>query len=106
MSHQKPPKLANLLDSVRDCIRLGKYRDTYHARLRQKERSITLLEILHVLNTGRHEKSKDTFDLAFTAWNYAIRGDTIDGKDVRVVVSFDEERDLLIITAISLKMRR
>lgn len=33
------------------------------------------------------------------AWNYAIRGENVDGRDVRVIVSFDETEQLLIITA-------
>ena len=74
--------------------------------MRKKERSIILPEILYVLNTGRHEKSKDRFDQAFNSWNYAIRGNTLDGIDLRVIVSFDPERNLLIITAFSLEKRR
>jgi len=77
-----------------------------HAAQRQKERNIILPEIIHVLNTGRHEKGKDHFDEAFHAWNYAIRGWTLDGQDLRVIISFDEENDLLIITAFYLEKRR
>lgn len=77
----------------------GAYRDTYHAIERKKERKITLSEILHVLTFGKHEKSKDSFEEAFNAWNYAIRGKTLDEIDLRVIISFDEERSLLIITA-------
>lgn len=59
-----------------------------------------------MLNTGRHEKAKDKFDEAFQTWNYAVRGWTLDGLDLRVIVSFDDERDLLIITAFYLEKRR
>ena len=55
--------------------------------------------------SGRHEKSKDQFDEAFKTWNYAVRGETIDGKDLRVIVSFDHETDLLIITAFYIERR-
>ena len=71
-------------------------------KMREK---ISLPEIIHVLTTGRHEKSKDRFDEVFSAWNYAIRGQTVDGVDLRVIVSFDEERDLLIITAFYIERR-
>lgn len=59
-----------------------------------------------MLTTGRHEKSKDRFDDAFSAWNYAVRGQTVDRLDLRFIVSFDDERDLLIITAFYIERRR
>jgi hypothetical protein len=96
---KKPRKVENLLESIRICIETGAYRDTSHAIKRKAERNITLPEIIHVLRTGKYEKSKDYFEEAFNAWNYAIRGKTIDGFELRVIVSFDEERKLLIITA-------
>ena len=61
-------------------------------------------EILYVLKSGRHEKSKDQYQDRYKAWNYAIRGKTIDKRDVRVIVSFDEN-NMLIITAIELEQR-
>lgn len=96
---QKPAKIENLMKVVHEFVKAGKYRETYHAQIRQQERRIFLTEILHVLSSGRHEKSKDAFDDAFLAWNYAIRGFTFDKKDMRVIVTFDEEVELLIITA-------
>lgn len=106
MASKKPDKLDNLLNVIRECISLGKYRDTTHAVQRRRERGIFLPEILHVLNAGRHEKSKDSCDEAFNAWNYSIRGLTVDGLDLRVIVSFDDEKKLLIITAFYLEGRR
>lgn len=103
LKHSKPKKIENLLEVVQECIRLGRYRDTMHAVERQKERKISLPEIIHVLNTGRHEKSKDRFDEAFQSWNYAIRGWSLDGVELRVIISFDIERGLLIITAFYLE---
>jgi len=38
----------------------------------------------------------------FSTDRRAIRGKTVDGRQLRVVVSFDEETGLLIITAIAL----
>ncbi len=99
MSHQKPKKIENLIEKIKECINSGRYRDTTHATIRKNERKIILPEIIYVLTTGRHEKSKDRIDEAFDSWNYAIRGWTLDRKDLRIIVSFDEDRDLLIITA-------
>lgn len=99
----KPKKVVDLLGTVRECVLLGKYFDTTHAKIRQKERKIVLTEIIHVLLNGVHEKSKDRIDEVFNEWNYAIRGKTIDGRPLRIIVSFDQETNLLIITAIHLE---
>lgn len=98
MPSKRPTKHENLEERVRNCVASGKYRDTFHATLRKHERNITLPEIIYVLMTGRHEKSKDRFEGVFNTWNYALRGKTPDGLDLRVIISFDDE-DLLIITA-------
>jgi uncharacterized protein YutD len=94
------------MERIKSCIASGSYRDTYHAIERKNEREIALPEIIHVLTTGKHEKSKDRFEEVFDSWNYAIRGWTVDRLDLRVIVSFDEERDLLIITAFYLEGRQ
>lgn len=103
MTNARPAKVVDLLARVRDCVNCGNYRDTTHARIRQKERRIILPEIIQVLSTGTHEKSKDRIDEAFNEWNYSIRGKTIDGRMLRIIISFDEETKLLIITAICLE---
>lgn len=97
-SYSKPEKPDNLLAIIRECIESGKYRDTIHSGHRRKERNISLPEIIHVLNTGRHEKSKDCFDAIFGSWNYSIRGITLDKKDLRIIISFDKDTNLLLIT--------
>ena len=38
----------------------------------------------------------------YNAWNYAIRGRTVDRRDLRVIVSFDED-GMLIITTIEVE---
>ncbi len=96
----------NLFEVIRDYISTGRYRDTMHAAKRQKERNIILPEIIYVLNTGRHEKTKDFFDESFNSWNYAIRGLTLDGLDLRIIISFESNKNLLIITAFFIKKRR
>jgi len=98
---QRKPKIQNLLDAVRQCIDRGHYFDTRHATDRQSERSISRTEIIYVLKNGRHEKSKDQYQERFKAWNYAIRGRTVDRRDIRVIVSFDAD-GMLIITAIEI----
>lgn len=98
--HQKPNS-ADLLALIRKRIEQGRYLDTRHALDRSSEREITRPEILFVLRHGYHEKSKDRYEETFEEWNYAVRGKTPDGRDLRVIASFDEQ-DLIIITAIDL----
>lgn len=58
-------------------------------------------DILEVLETGYHEKKKDEFRVDFQSWNYAVRGKTIDGDELRIAVYFEEEM-VMIATVIRL----
>lgn len=89
-----------LLAKVRCAIEKGDYWDTSHAALRKSQRKILRSEMEYVLETGWHEKKKDTLDEFYQAWNYAIRGKTIDERELRIIISF--ENKMLIITAIDL----
>lgn len=93
------------MDVIKECLDSGQYRDTTHATDRQDERVITRPEITQVLRRGHHEKSKDRFDEQYNAWNYAVRGRTVDRRELRIVVSFEEATGMLIITAIDLRRR-
>lgn len=88
---------------IKECIEQGNYFVTSHAFIRQNERMISLLESLHILETGFEEKIKTRFDPEKNTWKYAIRGKTIrDELDVRVIVAFDENQ-MLIITVMHIK---
>jgi hypothetical protein len=102
--HQKkyPPKHKDVLKEIGNCLETGRYLDTRHATKRKEERLITLPEVLHVLRQGFHEKRKDRYEEIYKAWNYSIRGKTVDKRDLRIVVSFDSETGMLIITAVDL----
>ena len=96
---KRPRKHDNLLKIIHMLVDTGRYREIVHATLRKNQRNIILPDILFVLCNGYHEKSRDKFDQAFNAWNYAIRWRTIDEHDMRVIISLEEEEQLLIITA-------
>jgi hypothetical protein len=100
-----PEKLPDLMNVISDCLVRGAYLDTRHASDRQSERDITREEILQVLRHGYHEKRKDRFEERFSAWNYAVRGKTVDRRGLRVIVSFDKA-GMMIITAIAFDKRR
>lgn len=99
---KRPKKHEDVLRQTQERLASGLYRDTRHATKRKEERGISLQEIQQVIKAGWHETSKDEFKVEWRAWNYAIRGKTIDRRELRIAVSFDEEDYLLIITAIDL----
>jgi hypothetical protein len=102
----KAEKIAPLLEKIREGIDSGRYVHTRHATKRQNERSIIVPDILYVLRKGYHEKKKDSWDKRCKTWCYSIRGKTIDGAELRIIVSFDKN-GMLIITVIRLgKMRK
>lgn len=86
----RPPQLPDLLSEIRKCLDQGKYLPRNHARERQEERNIELVDVKFVLKNGYHEKRKTTFSEEFNTWKYAIRGRTLDEVDIRVIVAFDE----------------
>lgn len=97
---KRPPKIANIMRLVHRHIEDGTYRDTFHSSNRQSQRNISRLEIEQVLCNGYHEKRKDEYQNQYQSWNYAIRGQTVDKRNLRVIVAFEE--NMLIITAIDL----
>lgn len=97
----RPPKVPNVLAEVKKHLDLGRYLDTTHLTQRSAERRIIISEILYVLRNGHHETRKDQWKERYGTWNYAIRGRTLDDRDLRIVVAFDTE-GMPIITAIEL----
>jgi uncharacterized protein YukE len=87
--------------AVRVAVTSGRYTRTDHANQRMGQRLVPLPDVLNALESGWHEKKKDVFDKQYQAWNYAVRGLTVNGEPLRVVVSFDES-EMLIITVIRL----
>ena len=72
-----------------------------HALERQNQRLVDLKSVLCVLKNGIHEKDKDLFDVKRQMWKYAIRGKTLDGINLRIIVAF--EKEMVIITVMRLK---
>ena len=88
----RPAKIPELMSVIRACLQEGRYVDTRHALERQDERRINRPDILYVLKHGHH------------SWNYSVRGETVDRRELRVIVSFDED-GMLIITALEPRKR-
>jgi len=66
-----------------------------------REREIIKPEVEYVLQNGFHEAKIDQFSNEFAEWDYAIRGKTVDGRSLRIVVAVVRP-NVLIVTAIDL----
>ncbi len=96
---KRPPKRPSVLGDARARLASGRYRDSRHAQERKLERGVDLQDVEKVISTGWHEPSRDRYLDEHEAWSYSIRGKTVDGDDIRVIVAFDEEDCLVIVTA-------
>lgn len=95
------PKEKNVLEKLLKAVVLGRLIYSSHANERMAQRRIIKPEVEHVLSTGFHEMRKDQFNTALKSWDYAIRGKTLDGRNLRIIVALVNP-NVLIVTAIDL----
>lgn len=98
-ARKRPPKHSDVLGLARARLASGRFRDSRHAGEKKQERDIDFYDVERVIKTGWREASEDRFKTEHQSWTYAIRGRTLDGVDVRIVVALDEEDYLVIVTA-------
>ena len=98
-ARKRPPKRPDVLGLARARLDNGRFRDSRHAEERKAERDVDVFDVEKVIRAGFHEPSQDRYKEEYQSWTYAIRGKTVDGVDIRVVVAFDEEDYLVIVTA-------
>jgi len=101
MKAKRSPKVENFLETVHQLVLADRYLDTRHATDRKNERNIMRAEIRAVLLAGYHEKSRDRYDEILLRWSYAMRGRTVDLRELRIIVAIDAT-GALIISAIEL----
>lgn len=89
-----------ILEKIKKLIESDNYIFTEHALNRQNERIIMPLDVLYVLKNGRHEEDKTSYSVKHQCWHYAITGNTTEGINLRVIITFEDE--LIIITVIKL----
>ncbi len=94
----KPAKKSDieLFDFLDAKITDGEYIFKEHARQRQKDRNISDLEVLDILQgkpkRNRHRnKKKDDYKAGYKDWNYCIEGKNVDEKGIRIIISFEDE---------------
>ena len=97
----RPPKVKNIIRSTSKSTAKGQLLYSKHANERMLERGIIKPEVEYVLSHGHHEARKDQYNDEFNSWDYAIKGKTVDGRNLRIVIVMVEP-NVLIITAIDL----
>lgn len=74
-----------------------------HAFDRLQDRTVTTLEVKHVVRNGELEPGKHEYSKEHGDWAYAVRGKTIDGRNLRVCVAIKD--NLLVVTVIDLDQK-
>ena len=99
----KQPQIPDLLRKVKACVQFDRWSLSIHASERKEERDIDVQDMMYVLKNGFHEEKKTTYDERYNSWKYAIRGTTVDGNDLRIIITFVTD-DLLVITVIRVRI--
>lgn len=102
----RPLKDPNAHAKIMQAAGMGNVLYTAHSDVRGKERHATRPEIEYVLKSGHREESKDEYKSEYGAWNYAIRGRTVDGKDLRVAVFLADGGIYVKVATVIVKGRR
>ena len=98
-------KIPHVFRLIRQRAHAGEFVILPHAKARQIEREISLADIVFVLKNGDRDPDRDEFKKDFQSWNYAVKGQTVDARTLRIAVAFDES-EMLIVTVIPLGKRR
>jgi hypothetical protein len=97
---KRPDKIVGVGPLIRKAALSGNYMIGPHAQNRSVKRQISLPEFDYILKKGVREPGKDEFKPQFDDWNYAVRGKTIDGRDIRVCVYFANK--MIVVTLIAI----
>ena len=85
---------------IKDVIRFSD-----HAQHRMDERlyeyGLDESDVFRVLKKGRREEEKDEWNEILKEWNYAYRGKTLDGIELRVAFAL-KPNGVLVVTVINL----
>ncbi|HAT8180758.1 TPA: DUF4258 domain-containing protein [Legionella pneumophila] len=107
-SKKKDQELFALIEQK---IKQRKYIFVKHAKERQKQRNISDLDVLNILEgkpgyARKRNKSKDLYESNYENdkpqdWKYCIEGKDIDERKIRIILTFNTDR-MPIITVINL----
>ena len=102
----KPTKKTDkeLFRLLTEKIAMKEYIFLVHAKKRLKDRNISDLDVLWILEgkegyRRERNKQKDKYEVGKEDWNYCIEGVNLDGVRIRIIISF-ENNSMPIITVI------
>ncbi len=101
----RPYKDVEIAKKIKNCLINRQYKQSLHALERIDKRKVTFQDVLFVLENGRREEAKDSYDEAFQNWKYAIRGKTLEDIEIRVIIVISED-NIVIITVVNLTIGR
>lgn len=81
-----------------EVVRGGDVTFTAHCQIRMKERSITAVTVMNVLERGRVREGTEHFAHGMLEWRYAV-----ETERYRVVIAFDALTSVVVITAIDFR---
>jgi hypothetical protein len=85
-----------ILNRMREKIRRRKYVMTLHAEEEMNDEGLTIYDVERAILTGEIlERQKDS---ATAEWKYCIKGETVEGGEVEVIVKMSPSGKLVIIT--------
>lgn len=100
----KPSKEIDLIIKMKSLLGMNKVRFSSHANERMGQRNVIDYEVRQALSNGRHDASRDRFNVYFESWEYSIDGKTQDERLLRIGISFETDPSsgerLLVVTVI------
>ncbi len=84
-----------------EIVKAGDVTFTNHCQQRMRERSITAMTVMNVLERGQVKEGTEHYANQVMQWRYAV-----ETSRYRVVVAFDAEKSVIVVTAIDLKQKR
>lgn len=85
-----------ILNRMREKIRQRQYVMTLHAEEEMNDEGLTIYDVERAILTGEIlERQKDSVT---AEWKYRIKGETVEGGEVEVIVKLSPSGKLVIIT--------
>lgn len=98
-------KVPDVAKRLADAFTKDAIRFSDHAKQRIDERlyecGLDEFDVFRVLKKGRREEEKDEWNERLKEWNYAYRGKTVDGTELRVAFAL-KPNGVLVVTVINL----
>lgn len=94
----EPAKRPDILQEIRRRTKTGKIVFSIHGGDQRRLRRIDYSDVKRVLLKGQRQEERDRYDDKRGGWSYAMKGETVDGEWLRVVVVL-RDPVLLIVTA-------